>query len=212
LVDVSIKLGLALRHEFAERISRTEVEEMHQIVMAELDHIQKGCVSTIVGGYRRGKPESNDVDIVITHPDSRKAAGIGKKLIRRLYEQGLVTHVMHLSGFHKPQALRTTKGTLETILTVFILPPNESRLRVHRRLDLIFALPEVYWTAITGWTGSTMFQRDLRLWCKEKGLKFDSSGITRRHDSKRFYPKSEVEVFEMVGLEWIDPTLRNADV
>ena len=58
---------------------------------------------------------------------------------------------LDLSGFHKPEALRTTKGTLETILTVFILPPNESRLRVHRRLDLIFALPEVYWTAITGW-------------------------------------------------------------
>ena len=59
--------------------------------------------------------------------------------------------ILDLSGFHKPQTIRTTKGTLETVLTVFILPANGTRRRVHRRLDLIFALPEVYWTAITGW-------------------------------------------------------------
>jgi hypothetical protein len=34
---------------------------------------------------------------------------------------------------------------------------------------------------------------------------------TRRRDSKRYFPRSEQEVFEILGLEWIDPTLRNAD-
>lgn len=58
-----------------------------------------------------------------------------------------------------------------------------------------------------------MFERDLRLWAKqEKGMKFDSSGLTRRHDSKMFLPKSEEDVFTMLGLDWIDPTSRNAGV
>ena len=35
---------------------------------------------------------------------------------------------------------------------------------------------------------------------------------TRRHDTKRFLPKSEKEVFDILGLPWIDPTMRNADV
>ena len=34
----------------------------------------------------------------------------------------------------------------------------------------------------------------------------------RRFDSKPFYPKSEKEVFNLFGLEWVDPTFRNADI
>jgi DNA polymerase mu len=34
---------------------------------------------------------------------------------------------------------------------------------------------------------------------------------TRRHDSKRFLPKTEEEVFQILGLPWIDPTMRNVD-
>jgi len=46
----------------------------------------------------------------------------------------------------------------------------------------------------------------------EKGMKFDSSGLTRRRDSKLFIPRSEEDVFDILGLDWIDPTMRNANV
>jgi hypothetical protein len=74
------------------RIPRSEVEEMHRLVMHELARIRGGCVSTIVGGYRRGKPLSNDVDIVITHPDLKSGAGVVKglcaQLVRALVDKG----------------------------------------------------------------------------------------------------------------------------
>ncbi len=38
--------------------------------------------------YRRGKPESNDVDIVFTHPDTQKVKGLCKRLVNRVYERG----------------------------------------------------------------------------------------------------------------------------
>ncbi|KAJ7821144.1 hypothetical protein B0H14DRAFT_2832315 [Mycena olivaceomarginata] len=182
---LSIRAGLALREDLNEKIPRAEVDLMHDIVMGELEKLRQGCMSTIVGGYRRGKAESNDVDIVITHPT-----------------------LTNLSGFHPPDALRTSHwDTLEKALTVFILPPDAGspRRRIHRRLDLIFA-PEAYWTAITGWTGSKMFERDLRLWAKvEWCVRPSTKGILGT------FPRSEQEVFEILGLEWIDPTLRNAD-
>ncbi|KAK7057567.1 DNA-directed DNA/RNA polymerase mu [Favolaschia claudopus] len=214
---LTIKAALALLDDLNEKIPREEVDLMHDTVMAELEKLRPECSSTIVGGYRRGKAESNDVDIVITHPKlvsgSDQVMSLGQMLVNRLHERGLITHVMHLSGFHPPDALRTSNwDTLEKALTVFILPPVEGSRRVHRRLDLIFAAPEAYWTAITGWTGSKMFERDLRLWAKERGMKFDSSGITRRRDSKQYFPRSEQEVFDVLGLQWIDPTLRNADL
>ncbi|KII95670.1 hypothetical protein PLICRDRAFT_225804 [Plicaturopsis crispa FD-325 SS-3] len=222
MANATIKVALELRDDLAEPIPRTEVEEMQAVVMQELDGLQKGCTSTIVGGYRRGKSMSNDVDMVITHPHISlnrvdesvdKVKGLCRRLVRKLYDRGVLTHVMHLSGFHVPDSLRTSHwDSLEKALTVFVMPSDGSRRRVHRRLDIIFAAPEVYWTAVVGWTGSKMFERDLRLWAKEKkGLKFDSSGITRRRDSKPIYPASEREVFETFGLPWIDPALRNAD-
>ncbi|KAH7911389.1 hypothetical protein BJ138DRAFT_1085723 [Hygrophoropsis aurantiaca] len=216
-VEQTIKIGLALRHDLTQTIPRDEVEEIQRVIMQHLDVVQKGCRSIIVGGYRRGKPQSNDVDIVFTHNDwtlgSQKVKGLCKRLVHRLHEQELVTHVMHLSGFHEHNALRTHHwDSLEKALTVFVLPANSSGKRVYRRVDLIFAAPEVFWTAVVGWSGSTMFQRDLRLWAKQqKGMKFDSSGISRRHDSKLYFPKSEREVFEHLGLTYVHPTLRNAD-
>ncbi|TFY63526.1 hypothetical protein EVJ58_g3189 [Rhodofomes roseus] len=214
LGDSWIRVALELREDLAVKIPRAEVEEMGRIVMAELDELEPGCVSTIVGGYRRGKPESNDVDIVFTHPDAEVVKGLCKRFVRRLYERGMVSHVMHLSGFHGHNPLRTTHwDSLEKALTVFTLPTSSPfHNGVRRRLDLIFALPEVYWTAVIGWSGSIMFQRDLRQWAKDKlAMKFDSSGITRRYDSKMFFPKTEKEAFDLFGLEWVEPKWRNAD-
>jgi len=98
---------------------------------------------------------------------------------------------------------------LDKALTVFKVNKEGS---VHRRLDLIFAPWEAYWTAVVGWSGSRQFERDIRLWAKEKGLKFDSGGITMRNNSKTQVALSEREVFDILGLPWIPPTMRNADV
>lgn len=48
--ELDIRIALVLRHEFAVSIPRSEVEEMHNVVMAELEEMQPGCASTIVGG------------------------------------------------------------------------------------------------------------------------------------------------------------------
>ncbi|KAG6885387.1 hypothetical protein C0993_002350 [Termitomyces sp. T159_Od127] len=103
--DLDIKVALVLRHDFAVSISRSEVEEMHNLVMAELEEIQPGWASTIVGGvfsfrYRRGKSESNDVDVVITHPDVRgggeKLRGLRKRSVERLYERGMLSQISNV--------------------------------------------------------------------------------------------------------------------
>ncbi|KAH6913918.1 DNA polymerase mu [Coprinopsis sp. MPI-PUGE-AT-0042] len=216
--EITIPVALALRRELDTSIPREEVEEIREVIMRELDEFQPGCVSTIVGGYRRGKSRSNDVDIVFTHSDWESGAAIIKDICPRftaeLYRKGLITHMMHATGFHSYNPMRLEHwDTLEKGLTVFRLPETPSSgPRVHRRVDLIFAAPAAYWTAVIGWSGSKMFQRDLRLWAKkEKGLKFDSNGLTRRHDTRLFLPRSEKEVFDILGLDWVDPTMRNAD-
>ncbi|KAF5393206.1 hypothetical protein D9757_000510 [Collybiopsis confluens] len=197
LPDLSIKVALALREELRMQIPRSEVEEIHDVVMNELWKIRSG--------YRRGKPYSNDIDIVISHEDIKsgenQVKGLCTDLVRQLVDKGLVTHITHLSSFREHNTLRTSHwDSLEKALTVIKLPDtaggDEQHKHVHRRLDLIFAAPEVYWTAVVGWTGSKMFERDLRLWAKQekwvgsipstpvhgltssgRGMRFDSSGM-----------------------------------
>lgn len=86
-----------------------------------------------------------------------------------------ILRLSDLSNFHGHNPLRTTHwDSLEKSLTVFILPPSSPFYKerngqpIRRRLDLIFARPEVYWCAVVGWSGSIMFQRDLRQWAKDK--------------------------------------------
>ena len=50
LPDLSVKIGLMLRDELELPIPREEVEEIHQVVVSELEKLQPGCVTTIVGG------------------------------------------------------------------------------------------------------------------------------------------------------------------
>jgi len=117
-----------------------------------------------------------------------------------------------MSGYHPHNVFGDRRwDSLEKAFMVFELPDDSARQRTYRRVDLIFASPGLFWTAVVGWTGSTMFERDLRVWAKRKGLKFDSSGIIRRHDSSLLLPKSEREVFELLGLAYVHPRLRNAD-
>lgn len=47
------------------------------------------------GRYRRGKSESNDVDIVITHTDADKVKGLCTKLVKRLFERSGCTRTLH---------------------------------------------------------------------------------------------------------------------
>jgi DNA polymerase mu len=50
LPTMSIQVGLALRHDFSQKIPRAEVEEIRAVVMQELERIRPGCYSVITGG------------------------------------------------------------------------------------------------------------------------------------------------------------------
>ncbi|KAG8815000.1 hypothetical protein FRC17_000901 [Serendipita sp. 399] len=212
--------SISLRDEFSVKIARAEVEEVARIIMDELEKIQPGFVHTITGGYRRGKSESNDIDIVFSHGKSGQGRGSMQDLVSRLQKQGLITHLLPATSFRTPGSMKSynENEALERVLCVFKLPDDSpsfpynpcGKSRLHRRVDLIFAPIETYWCAVVGWTGSIMFERDIRSWCKEKfKYKFDSSGLTRRSDLSRIPVHSERHLFQLLGLQYVAPTMRN---
>ncbi|KZV99651.1 Nucleotidyltransferase [Exidia glandulosa HHB12029] len=209
-VESIIREALALREDLTQTIPRAEVERIARAVADELEAIEPGCLHTICGGYRRGKPASNDVDIVFTHPEARRIRGLCTRLVDRLKSAGIVSRSWsHNQTYRKlGEGPRVHDPGLDKSLVVLRLAPDPCA----RRVDLIFAPPESYWAAVVGWTGSIMFERDLRLWAKEKNLKFNDSGLTRRVDTKLIPANDEREVFQLCGLEYIEPEWRNADL
>lgn len=64
------------------------MEEISRCVKENLDAILVGCEMTITGGYRRGKTECNDVDLVFRPPENVNSVGLLKELYTRLADLG----------------------------------------------------------------------------------------------------------------------------
>lgn len=65
----SQQIGVKYYDEFLQKIPRAEVETIANTVLEHANKLCKGYQMTIVGGYRRGKAMSGDVDLVLSHPD-----------------------------------------------------------------------------------------------------------------------------------------------
>nr|XP_019003143.1 DNA polymerase mu subunit [Kwoniella mangroviensis CBS 8507]OCF66604.1 DNA polymerase mu subunit [Kwoniella mangroviensis CBS 8507] len=186
-----------------------EVEEIAECVMEHLEAYIPGCEYTICGGYyhsyRRGKTESNDVDIVFRPPGINLDIGLLKDLYLRLSELGIITHVLHVThrDLNTPiHASSTNFDNLDKAFVIFKLPGPG---RLHRRVDLISAPFDRYASAILSWSGSMMFERDLK-----RGYKF-RAGLLHVTTGQEVNLETERDIFNFLGLRYVAPELRNAD-
>ncbi|KAL8759878.1 MAG: hypothetical protein Q9199_000443 [Rusavskia elegans] len=218
------QIGVKYYDEFLLKLPRAEVEVIADVVK---HHAQKvvgervQCV--IVGGYRRGKAESGDVDLILSHPEQSATAGLVDKVVKSLEQDGWITHTLTLNLTNTKRGQETlpyitnTKGagfdTLDKALVVWQNQPQPNKgvgdaqgeevknPNPHRRVDIIISPWRTVGCAVAGWTSGTTFQRDLRRYAKKvKGWKFDSSGVRERGSGK------------WIDLEgWADPRTRCKD-
>lgn len=141
----------------------------------------------IAGGFRRGKQDTGDVDVIFTagpyptHTPEPPAAGdafgagtaLGPdptngllfRLVRRLCRLGLVTHVLQLTHRARAAPLHSSGANFDNLDKAFVI------LRIggkHRRVDLICAPRARYAAAVLSWSGSMMFERDLRRYVEDR--------------------------------------------
>lgn len=201
------QIGVKYYDEFLTPIPHAEVETIASIIHAHAVKVRDERVqSLLVGGYRRGKAASGDVDIVVSHPDESKTLNIVTDIVASLEEEGWITHTLLLSltSTQRGQQTLPFKGsngssrgsgfdTLDKALVVWQDPewstkqadlaanPKAKNPNVHRRVDIIISPWRTVGCAVAGWSSGTTFQRDLRRYVKNvKGWKFDSSGIRDR--------------------------------
>ncbi|KAI4190068.1 MAG: hypothetical protein L6R41_001034 [Letrouitia leprolyta] len=218
------QIGVKYYEEFLLKIPRQEVEHIAKIVKRHACKVVDERIECIiVGGYRRGKPESGDVDLILSHPDQSATAGLVDKVVRSLEEEGWITHTLTLNLTNTNRGQETLPylsnmkragfDTLDKALVVWQdqdYPAKGSNgehgkptknPNPHRRVDIIISPWRTVGCAVAGWTSGTTFQRDLRRYAKKvKGWKFDSSGVREGGTGK------------WIDLEgWTDPETRCQD-
>lgn len=201
------QIGVKYYDEFQVKIPRAEVESIAATILSHANKIHEGFHMCIVGGYRRGKLESGDVDVVLSHPNEIYTLGFIQDIVEALEKSNWITHTLLLSmaNSERDQTPVSWKGdtrkrgsgfdTLDKALLVWQDPnwpsrdedlkknPKAKNPNIHRRIDIIISPWKTAGCAVTGWTSGTTFQRDLRRYAKkERNLKFDSSGIRSRED------------------------------
>ncbi|KAI1750085.1 hypothetical protein F4782DRAFT_510591 [Xylaria castorea] len=200
------QIGVKYYEELQEKIPRAEVEGISKIILVHANKIRAGFQMVIVGGYRRGKASSGDVDVLLSHPDPSATEYFVNEIVTSLEKTEHITHTLTLSSKNseRGQAPLALKGdgrkagtgfdTLDKALVVW-QDPNWDTTKAsknpnpHRRVDIIISPWKTAGCAVVGWTGGTTFERDLRRYCKKtKQLKFDSSGVRMREG----------------GGEWVD--------
>ncbi|RMY59301.1 hypothetical protein D0863_11985 [Hortaea werneckii] len=92
------QIGVKYYEEFLDPIPRDEVARIAGVIH---DHAVKvrdaGIQSLLVGGYRRGKAECGDVDIIVSHPEERQTEDLITDLVSSLEEEEWITHTLLLS-------------------------------------------------------------------------------------------------------------------
>ena len=199
------QIGLKYYDEFLLKIPRSEVESITAIITRHAKLVTDSNVETIiVGGYRRGKFESGDVDVILSHRDEAMTYNLVDRVVKSLEKEGCITHTLTLNLTNSkrdqqplPVNTATIGGhgfdTLDKALVVWQDPnwptkdtdlaanPKAKNPNPHRRVDIIISPWRTVGCAIAGWTSGTTFQRDLRRYAKNKlGWKFDSSGVRER--------------------------------
>lgn len=202
------QIGLKYYDEFQLKMPRSEVEAIAAIVTEHGRRITDSeleCI--IVGGYRRGKDESGDVDLILSHRDEHQTLYLVEHVVKSLEDEGWITHnlTVNLTNSKRNQQpvplAPLTRGhgfdTLDKALVVWqsqdwptktadkAADPKAKNPNPHRRLDIIVSPWRTVGCAVSGWTSGTTFQRDLRRYARKvKGWKFDSSGVRERGSGK----------------------------
>jgi DNA polymerase IV len=200
------QIGVKYYQEFLTPIPRDEVERIASIIQKHATKVRgEGTEVIIVGGHRRGKKESNDVDVIVSHRDLAATSHLAHDIVNSLEEEEWITHTLLLSEHNSDRGQATLPyrapgvggghgfDSLDKALVVWQDPdwptkeddlaenPKAKNPNIHRRVDIIISPWRTVGCAVLGWSGGTTFQRDLRRYVRHAhGWKFDSSGVRHR--------------------------------
>lgn len=197
LIDLpdNILKGLKYVGKIKEKIPRDEIDELSEILMKSTFEIDPKLFGVICGSYRRENSTSNDVDFILIHTEMKTKNdtiehNYLKKYVNLLKKKKII--IDSLTGDDVP-----TK-----YMGIFKIKNDL------RRIDIRYMPLESFYSAILYFTGSRDFNKKMRHVALGMGYILNEYGLYNS-DKKMFKIKSEKDIFDILGMEYVTPKLRN---
>ena len=199
LLNESQKAGLKYYDDILKRIPRKEIDEYNDVFKKTLEKVlekeeteNKDARYEIVGSYRRGLPESGDIDMILTSPNK----SLFKKFTDALLEESII--------------LETLSSGASKCLVIARLPNRGTA----RRVDFLYSSPEEFPFAILYFTGSKEFNTVMRAHALTMGVTLNEHGLSKKEPGKKKEEMiadkfmTEQDIFTYLDLEYKEPTER----
>lgn len=203
-VSPKVILGLKYFGVVEDKIPRRETEVTRDFLQKEAKKIDPNLELMICGSYRRGKPTSGDVDVLMynstIHRDDtesvEKSESLLAKYIDKLTTDGfLLDHMTDKNYSVKYMGFSKYKG----------YPV--------RRIDIRFVPFESLPTAMLYFTGPYELNSIMRNAAKKRKMKLNEYGLYKIEADGTETPiaiESEADVFEILGMDYLTPAEREA--
>ncbi|XP_011862829.1 PREDICTED: DNA polymerase beta-like [Vollenhovia emeryi] len=199
------KLGLKYFDDFEKKIPRAEIVQIEKTLRSAVKELDSAYLVTICGSYRRGKEESGDIDVLVTHPDytskakdeKKKKAVSLKAIVECLEKKRLITDTISLG----------------TSKFMGVCRSPEDKGKPFRRLDIRLTFYDQYYCAILYFTGSDLFNKFMRAHALERKYTLNEYALKRLTvegcpgEAEKI--TSEEDVFKFLDLPYKDPKNRN---
>jgi len=188
LLNKNQRIGLRYYEQLLMRIPRTEMDQHAVFLMSRKPASLEGV---IVGSYRRGKPDSGDIDMLIRTSGNADAGTALTDFVTALQVGGYITEIL-AKGDHK-------------CLAICQLHPDTPA----RRLDLLVTPPAEFPFAVFYFTGCDTFNVAVRSHALTRGYTLNEHGVTHVSTGASVMGiKSEQEIFAFLKLRWVEPVDR----
>jgi DNA polymerase/3'-5' exonuclease PolX len=178
--------------EISEKIPREKIQQIDIIIQNTVQEINSkfkiNLECTIAGSYRRGLPQSGDIDCLLTMKNFYVSDEQIQFFIKKLKKIGLITDDL---------------GWGETKYSGVCVDSNN----MHRRIDFEFVKNyKTFYYELLYFTGSQNLNVQMRQRAKEMGYLLNQKGL---FIGKKSVPaKSEKEIFDNLEMEYLEPNER----
>ena len=194
-VSDNIKIGLKYVNKLDTNIPRQDISDFHEYILDLLLQIDINLFGTICGSYRRLKPTSGDIDLIIIHQDYKKIEDKIKVNYLDIIVQELIKKNIIIESLTRTDVKTKYMG---------IFKWNNSK---PRRIDIRFIPTQSYYSAILYFTGSKDFNKNMRLIAISHNYTLNEYGLYNEN-KKIFKINSEKDIFDILGMEYITPDKR----
>ncbi|RMZ98382.1 DNA polymerase beta [Brachionus plicatilis] len=213
------KIGLKYVDDFEKRIPREEMIRLKDLIVQQVEALDKDYLASVCGSFRRGLESSGDIDILLTHPNFVSSSHVKenkKSVLESIKEKSLNTDPKDLlkKVIDKLIKIDFITDTLAYGDTKFMGVCSLDKKAAFRRIDIRLIPNDQFYCGVLYFTGSDTFNRNMRKIALEKGYTLNEYSLRKINASGRIPGKAEIvnsekEIFDFLGMKYLKPEERN---